>query len=209
LRVLQENEIRRVGDTRTRAVNVRIIAATNKKLQDEVKKGNFREDLYYRINVVNIEIPPLRERLDDIPLLTNHFLEKISHKMNISPKRYQQKALDCLIRYAWPGNVRQLENICERGVIFSQSQFIDVDDLPEEIKSVQTRKTSPDKTEHVPTTKDELKAEKSQLDKLFLINILKQTGGNVMQAAKISGMDRSQIHHMMSKFKIDVDEFKS
>nr|MBL0732084.1 sigma-54-dependent Fis family transcriptional regulator [Desulfobacterales bacterium] len=117
LRVLQENEIRPLGDSKTRKIDVRVIAATSKKLEDEVKKGGFRKDLFYRLNVLPINIPPLRDRVEDIPILSNHFLEKFNKKFNKNISEISPGALSILIKHSWPGNVRELENIIERAVI--------------------------------------------------------------------------------------------
>jgi Nif-specific regulatory protein len=208
LRVLQENEIRRVGDNKTRKIDVRVIAATNKNLEEEVKAGNFREDLFYRLNVVNINLPPLREKGEDIPILANYFLEKICAKMKLPVKRFSPKTLDSMMIYDWPGNVRQLENLCERVVIFSKGNIIELEDLPLEIKSLKHPANKADSLHLIPKTKTELKAEKNRMDKLFLMNLLENSGGNVMEASRISGMDRSQIHHLMSRFGLNGGDFK-
>ncbi|MEE9553093.1 MAG: sigma 54-interacting transcriptional regulator, partial [candidate division Zixibacteria bacterium] len=207
LRVLQENEIRRVGDTRLRPIDVRVIAATNKNLEDEVRDGNFREDLYYRLNVVNINIPPLRERKEDIPILAGYFLEKICARMKIPEKVFSSEAIDKMMLYSWPGNVRQLENVSERAIIFSKSDTIGTGNLPPEIKSAQY---SGDQNSalSVPTTKSELKNAKAEMDKIFLMALLRKTNGNVMKAASLSGMDRSQLHHMINKLGLDTTSFK-
>jgi Nif-specific regulatory protein len=208
LRVLQEGEIRRVGESKSRKIDVRVITATNKSLESEVESGNFREDLFYRLNVVNIVLPPLRKRKEDIPILASYFLEKVCKKMKLPAKNFSSEALNLFLQYNWPGNVRQLENVCERIAVFARDESVDVDLLPPEIKSF--KEPPPDKTTEtkIPVTKAELKAEKARLDKLFLTGLLEKTGGNVMQAARISGMDRSQIHHMMSKFGINSAVFK-
>jgi transcriptional regulator with GAF, ATPase, and Fis domain len=209
LRLLQENEIRRVGDNRIRRVDVRIIAATNKDLEQEVKAGNFRDDLFYRLNVVDIAIPPLRERPEDIPLLANYFLQKICAKMKLPVKKFSPGAIDSLVIYSWPGNVRQLENTCERVVIFSKEKVINPEDLPTEINSLRYSSTKPEHATSVPRTKSELKAEKMKIDRLFLVSLLTSAGGNVMEASRLSGMDRSQIHHLMSRFGLTAADFKS
>lgn len=209
LRVLQENEIRRVGDTRARKIDVRVIAATNINLEEAVKTGRFREDLFYRLNVVKITLPPLRERAEDIPILADYFLEDICKKMKMPLKSFSTEAIDLMLLYSWPGNVRQLENVCERAIIFSKSEIIDIESLPPEIKSLKYSGAVTETGISVPVSKLELKAAKAQLDKLFLIQILEKTGGNVMQAAHLSGMDRSQLHHMMNKFGLSSINFKS
>ncbi len=208
LRVLQENEIRRVGESKSRKIDVRVITATNKPLESEVESGNFREDLYYRLNVVNILLPSLRERNEDIPILAAYFLEKICDKMKQPVKKFSSGALDLLLQYSWPGNVRQLENVCERMVVFARDELVDIDMLPPEIKSFKQLPPAKMTETKIPKTRAELKAEKIRLDKLFIVGLLQKSGGNVMQAARLSGMDRSQIHHMMSKFGINSADFK-
>ncbi len=208
LRVLQENEIRRVGDTRTRKVDVRVIAATNKDLEGEVKTGNFREDLFYRLNVVNITLPLLKDRSDDIPVLANYFLQKICDKMKIPHKTFSSQALDAIQCFHWPGNVRQLENICERATIFAKSSIIDLEVLPVEIRSYNTSPRQTGGPLSAPKTKAELKSEKARIERLFILDILNRTDGNVMEASRLSGMDRSQIHHLMSRLGIISADFK-
>ena len=209
LRVLQENEIRRVGDTKARKIDVRVIAATNRNLEEAVEAGRFREDLYYRLNVVMITLPPLRERAEDIPILANYFLENICKRMKMPLKSFSSEVTDLLLLYSWPGNVRQLENVCERAIIFSRGEIIDLESLPPEIKSLDHSRAVTETGISVPSSKSELKTAKAQLEKLFLIQILEKTGGNVMQAARLSGMDRSQLHHMMNKFGLNSINFKS
>jgi DNA-binding NtrC family response regulator len=128
--------------------------------------------------------------------------------MNLPPKKFSSDALDFLMQYSWPGNVRQLENVCERMVVFARDDLVDVDMLPPEIKSSGGTVTEKTTETRIPKTRSELKAEKAKLDKLFIVSLLEKTGGNVMQAARLSGMDRSQIHHMMSKFGINSGDFK-
>lgn len=209
LRVLQENEIRRVGETRARKIDVRVIAATNRNLEEAVKAGNFREDLYYRLNVINITLPPLRERSEDIPILVDYFLENICRGMKIPRKYFSTEVIDLLLLYPWPGNVRQLENVCERAIILSDREVMDVESLSPEIKSLKDSGVAAETGISVPSSKSALKAAKARLDKMFLIQILEKAGGNVMQAARISGMDRSQLHHMMNKFGLSSADFKS
>lgn len=209
LRVIQEGEFRRVGDVKSRQVDVRIIAATNKDLQEEVKAGNFREDLYYRLNVVNIPLPSLRERKEDIPILAGYFLENVCRKMKMPAKNITSRAVDYLVNYRWPGNVRQLENIIERMVIFSKGEYIDIADLPQEIRSMFEGMPADSKTQlNIPQTKVELKTAKAQLERLFLVNIMEQADGNVMKAARLSGMDRTQLHHMFNKYNINTGGFR-
>src|SRR5512140_670232 len=135
LRVLQEGEVERLGSARTVKVDVRVIAATNKNLEEEIEKGQFREDLYFRLAVIPIYVPPLRERPEDIALLVRHFMESISRDSNVKPKRITPAALDVLQRYRWKGNIRELRNTVERLIIMTAGETIDVEDLPDSVKS--------------------------------------------------------------------------
>src|SRR5436189_5435170 len=135
LRVLQEGEVERLGSARTIKVDVRVIAATNKNLEEEIEKARFREDLYFRLAVIPIFVPPLRERPDDIPLLVRHFMEYFSRENNVRPKRISQAALDALQRYRWKGNIRELRNTVERLIIMTGGDAIDVADLPSTVRS--------------------------------------------------------------------------
>jgi DNA-binding NtrC family response regulator len=134
LRFLQEHEFMRVGGTQTISVDVRIISATNRDLEAAVKEGKFREDLYYRINVVPVTIPPLRERNEDIPLLLDHFVKRFSSELNIPAKSFSTEAIDLLMTHSWPGNVRELQNVVERLLVLSKKDVLDVDDLPESVR---------------------------------------------------------------------------
>ena len=135
LRVLQEGEVERLGSARTIKVDVRVIAATNKNLEEEIEKGSFREDLYFRLAVIPIYVPPLRERPEDIPLLVRHFMDYFSRENNVRPKRITPAALDALQRYRWKGNIRELRNTVERLIIMTAGDTIDVADLPETVRS--------------------------------------------------------------------------
>src|SRR5258705_3882697 len=135
LRVLQEGEVERLGSARTIKVDVRVIAATNKNLEEEIDKGTFREDLYFRLAVIPIHVPPLRERPEDIPLLVRHYMDLFSRESNVRPKRITQAALDALSRYRWKGNIRELRNTVERLNIMTSGEIIDVPDLPDSVRS--------------------------------------------------------------------------
>src|SRR5499427_2342020 len=141
LRVLQEGEVERLGSARTVKVDVRVIAATNKNLEEEIEKGSFREDLYFRLAVIPIHVPPLRERPDDIPLLVRHYMEYFSRENNVRAKRISHAALDALQRYRWKGNIRELRNTVERLIIMSAGETIDLADLPEIVRSPATAGT--------------------------------------------------------------------
>jgi DNA-binding NtrC family response regulator len=134
LRVLQDHSFERIGGVKSIKVDIRVVAATNQDLENLVKQGNFREDLYYRLNVIPIRIPPLRDRIADIPLLVMHFLQEFSRKKKKPPKRLSPQAMDLLVRYPWPGNVRELENLVERLVILTEGDVVEVDDLPQRFR---------------------------------------------------------------------------
>ena len=142
LRVLQEKSFEPVGGTQTIQVDVRLVAATSKNLKDEIHKSHFREDLYYRLNVIPIHLPPLRERRDDIPLLVNYFIEKYNKLNGKKISKISRKVLDQLIEYPWPGNVRELENCIERGIVMSPGNVLSANFLPEEIISHHNQKTT-------------------------------------------------------------------
>ncbi|UCG53339.1 MAG: sigma-54-dependent Fis family transcriptional regulator [Candidatus Latescibacterota bacterium] len=186
LRVLQEKEIFMVGSTQPRKVNVRILAATNKVLLGLVKKGNFREDLYYRLNVIEIAIPPLRDRADDIILLASHFARKYSEEVEKPEPRFSDKALEILRNYAWPGNVRELENVVQSLVVMTDSDVIDVPDLPHLMRYTGVR----DKGLH--RTLDEVEA-------AHIRDVLALVGGNKTRAAEILGIDRKTLREKMKR----------
>jgi Nif-specific regulatory protein len=190
LRVLQERELERVGGTVTLKVDVRLIAATNRNLDDEVKAGRFREDLYYRLNVFPLHIPPLRERKSDLILLADYFTEKYAEKNGKLIKRISTPALDLLTSYSWPGNVRELENCIERAVILSTDMVIHSYNLPPSLQSAVSTNTEPITT---------LEAALSRLEKELIVEALKISGGNMAAAARRLGISERQmglrVHH--------------
>ncbi|MDI6727654.1 MAG: sigma-54 dependent transcriptional regulator [Thermodesulfovibrionales bacterium] len=190
LRVIQERQFERVGGTETLNVDVRIIAATNKNLEGEVRKGNFREDLYYRLNVIPITLPPLRERKEDIPYLIDFFLSKCANKFsrNIS---FSKDAIDALLAYDYPGNIRELENIVERCVTLSTSDTIQKDDLPPFIVK---------KTDNKYFSLSDIAAE---AEKEHIIRMLKTTKGNKTRAAEMLGISRKTLWEKMNAYRID------
>ncbi|MDR0411471.1 MAG: sigma 54-interacting transcriptional regulator [Treponema sp.] len=196
LRVLQEREIERVGGTGTIKVDVRLIAATNQDLDKAVKTGLFREDLYYRLNVFPLHIPPLRERKSDIVLLADHFAEKYANKNNKLIKRISSPAIELLTSYSWPGNVRELENCIERAVILSTDSVIHSYNLPPSLQS-------PSSTQTEPTTT--LKAALSRLEKELIIEALKISEGNMSAASRRLGITERQmglrVHHYAINWK--------
>ncbi|MDR1251237.1 MAG: sigma 54-interacting transcriptional regulator [Treponema sp.] len=190
LRVLQERELERVGGTGTIKVDVRLIAATNRKLEAEVKAGRFREDLYYRLNVFSLHAPPLRERKSDLILLADYFAEKYAEKNGKLIKRISTPALDLLTSYSWPGNVRELENCMERAVILSTDTVIHSYNLPPSLQSAVSTNTEPTTT---------LEAALSRLEKELIVEALKIAGGNMAASARRLGITERQIglrvHH--------------
>ncbi|GHU61390.1 sigma-54-dependent Fis family transcriptional regulator [Spirochaetia bacterium] len=190
LRFLQERELERVGGTATIKVDVRLITATNRNLEEEVASGRFREDLYYRLNVFPLQIPPLRERKSDIVLLADYFAEKYAEKNGKLIKRISTPAIDLLTSYSWPGNVRELENAIERAVILSKDQVIHSYDLPPSLQSAVSTNTEPTTT---------LLAALSRLEKELIVEALKITDGNMASAARQLGITERQmglrVHH--------------
>jgi transcriptional regulator with PAS, ATPase and Fis domain len=196
LRVLQEGEVRPVGSSRTVKTDVRIVAATNVDVEKAVAEGKFRQDLYYRLGVVVITIPPLRERRDDIPLLVERFLQAASSKAG-KQVELSQPALDALATYHWPGNVRELENQIERLVVFSRSPTIDLGDLP---ATVSPRAPALEKRlfDDLPSLEE--------IERRYLTHVLEQVGGNRTRAAEVMGIDRRTLYRMAERFGIPLAE---
>jgi DNA-binding NtrC family response regulator len=193
LRVIQEKEFCRIGGNETVRVDVRVIAATNKQLKEEIESGRFREDLYYRLNVVNIKIPPLRERKEDIPLLARHLLEKccIEHKKEIVS--ISDGALELLMSYSFPGNVRELENVIERAVIVCQGTTLVPENLPDHVACRQGIPAAVD---------DEFLMTLEELEKNHISRVLRYTRGNILQAAKILGIQRNTIKNKIKHYQL-------
>jgi len=211
LHVLENQKFTRVGGTQLLRTNARIIAATNRNLQQEVGQKHFREDLYYRLKVVFLRIPPLRERREDIPLLARHFLKKHQY-LNPAPiTEITDDALQILQTYTWHGNVRELENTIMQAIIFARNGRITPELLPDDItKSIRI------KSEKIPLTKSELQQEKmkrtekiiKEIEYSFLTRLLKETSGNISKAARKSGYDRRQIQNLIKKHHLNIENFK-
>ncbi len=195
LRVLQEMEFEAVGGTKTVRVHVRIIAATNKHLEEEVKEGKFREDLYYRLNVVPITIPPLRERREDIPILAEHFLGIYSKKNKRTIRGFEPGAMDAFIRYSWLGNVRELENIVERTVIMCRRDIISVDDLPPAIAGSEQKEGE---SEFV------IGSSLRELEKDAIWRTLRYTEGNRTKTATILGITRKTLQNKIKEYQLNI-----
>ena len=194
LRAIQEKEIRRVGATKPISVDVRIIAATNLNLSEEVKNKRFREDLYYRLNVIELKLPPLRERREDIPLLVEAFLKKCGEVRGKEVKGVTEAALAMLMDYAWPGNVRELENVIERAVTLSRGEKISPDDLPPAVQGARGDRRVLDEAAEKALPLDELEKE-------YIKKILEKSGGNKYQAAHALGIDRKTLYRKLAEIE--------
>jgi len=196
LRVLEEKEFTRVGGNELIKVDVRVISATNKDMKKAVANGEFREDLYYRLNVVTIELPPLRERKDDIPLLGEHFLKKFAIDNQKEITGFSPDAIDFLLKYDWPGNVRELENAIERAVILAKNPSIEVTDLPQE--NLLTAGSAPQG------------GMLKEVEKNHILNILSQTrGNNLSEAARILGISRATLYNKIKEYGIYVKKINT
>lgn len=201
LRVLQEKEIERVGSNQTIKIDVRVIAATNRNLEEAIRKGAFREDLYYRLNVVTMSLPPLRERKEDIPILIDHFLKKFSRENKKQVSSLTKEAKDLLIHYDYPGNVRELENIMERAVVLSRGESITSQDLPLHLKE--------SKSESVlekSRSKGSLPETLETLERQLIQSALERNGGIQTRAAEELGINERVLRYKMKKYKISERE---
>jgi two-component system response regulator HydG len=197
LRALQEREFNRVGGESTIQVDVRVIAATNKNLKDQINEGAFREDLYYRLNVVELEVPPLVERKEDIPLLTQHFLELFAAKNRKEIKGFTPRAMDNLIHYDWPGNVRELMNAVERGVVLSRSSYLDVPDFPF-MKDSMLQNDQDSTTPAKLSMQGDVPLEK--IEKTAILKTLEAANGNKSEAARRLGITRKTLHKKLKAY---------
>jgi DNA-binding NtrC family response regulator len=212
LRLLQEGEYKVVGDSRIRKVDIRFLAATHQNLAEKIRKSEFREDLFYRLNVINIQLPPLRERRDDIPLLAHHFLQKFAVLNGKDLQAFTREALAFLIRQEWPGNIRELENVIERGVILARGSVIGENDL-----SMPGPLSSPHRSPAAPGIRDELfdlpyKEAKNRLledfQSQFIMKALTSHGGNVSQTAREVGVKRQYLHRLIREANLDTKILK-
>ncbi len=195
LRVLQEREFERVGGEKTIEVDVRIIAATNRNLEEEVKKGNFREDLYYRLNVVHIKVPPLRERKEDIELLAIEFLKEFNEEDGKAIKGFSPQARKALMAYSWPGNIRELKNTIESSVVLAKGNTIELEDLNPEIMEKGREESV---TISLPTTLEDA-------EKKVILEMIAYSGGNKSKAAESLKIGRKTLHRKLSEWKVDND----
>ena len=196
LRVLQEREVQRVGSDAALHVDVRVIAATNKDLHREVEKGNFREDLFYRLNVITLEVPPLRERTDDIPVLAGHFMERFAAKNRKQIRGFTPRAMDLLVRHDWPGNVRELENAVERAIILAPGELVTEEDLPLHLLQKESERAAAAGFHGLGGQSLE------EVEKQAVRETLAAAGGNKSEAARRLGITRATLHSKIKKYDL-------
>ena len=199
LRVLQDGEIRRIGDSRAIKIDVRIIAATVKDLEKAVREGAFRDDLFYRLNVLPLRLPPLCDRKEDIPLLAEHFVAKFSESLGKGIKGITPEAYKALLRYSWPGNVRELENVVERGLVLTDTKLIDVENLPPEIQGANENSAFAQIDEY------SIKKATRSLEKELIRKALRKTGGNHTRASKILEISHRTLLYKIKEYEIRED----
>ncbi|TYP93671.1 two-component system, NtrC family, response regulator PilR [Fodinibius salinus] len=195
LRVLQEREVKPVGANNMVSFDTRIIAATNKDLEAEVEKGNFRDDLYYRLNVVELPLPPLSQRRDDIPLLVHHFLKKYNKELKRNLKGITSEAMSAMMAYEWKGEVRELENVIERAVLLSDHEYLQLENLPGAIRNVSG-------TEDIDMDSERLEEAVRVFEKHHIKSMLKRTDGNKSEAARLLGIDPSTLYRKMERLEL-------
>jgi len=211
LRVLQEQEVERLGSARTIKVDVRVIAATNKNLEDAIERGEFREDLFFRLNVIPITVPPLRDRREDIPRLVQHFAKRTAEEHNLKPKRFDAAALEALQRYRWRGNIRELRNTVERLMIMTPADVVRVDDLPPDLRNGDgpravstTETTSALKSGGEPQSSSPatLRAFKDAAERAYLVQKLRENAWNISKTAEIIDTPRSNLYKKLEQYGI-------
>lgn len=196
LRFLESAECQKVGSTSTEKVDVRIIAATNRDLRAEIDQGHFREDLFYRLHVIPLEVPPLRERTGDLLLLLKHFTSTLAQQYHVKAPTYSKSAIKCMKAYSWPGNIRELRNFCERMTILLAGQTVDMENLPNEIKNAQR----PLKDIIVSLPDSGLSLEKVEIE--LIQQALSKTSGNRSKAARLLGLTRDTLLYRMKKYSL-------
>jgi len=192
LRVLQQREVIPVGATEAKPVNARVIAATNRDLDDEIKRGNFRSDLFYRLNVISIVLPPLRNRPGDMQLLANSFLARAGEVRGEEPKSLEPEAVEAMQRYTWPGNVRELENALERAVILAKGGTIPMSALPERVVEPKSDPLVSDTIQANPTL--------DTIERAYIMWVLENEGGNKPRTAEVLGIDPSTLYRKLSRY---------
>ena len=202
LRVLQEQQIQRVGDEKTKKIDVRLIAATLRDLEDDVRKGRFRDDLLYRLNVITIDIPPLRERPEDVEVLIKHFMKKHNRKLGLSIRQIEPEALDCLKRYHWKGNVRELENCIEHALVLTERDAIDMDSLPDAVKRGTTKRQAPVR-EEFDDGNFSIKQRTRDLEQRLIVKALEKTRGNRTHAAKVLEISHRALLYKLKEYGLE------
>jgi two-component system response regulator HydG len=201
LRVLQEGTVRRVGADQEKKINVRVVAATNRDLETEIQAGRFREDLYWRLNVIHLDIPPLRERPFDIPLLVEHFLNKAAEVAGRPALNVTPEALATLTAYSWPGNARELENAVERAIALAEGAHLTPEDLPERIRNS-------GQSSLLLTQARQQRMTLSELERAYILETLRLTGGNKSRAAELLGFDRRTLHRKLDEYRAQDPDFE-
>jgi two-component system response regulator HydG len=196
LRALQHREVIPVGSTEAIPVDTRVVAATNRDLDEEIRVGNFRSDLYYRLNVISLHLPPLRQRSDDIPLLAEYFLQRIAGLRNEPVKHLTDAALTALGEYAWPGNVRELENALERAIILTPGEEVDVSALPERVTERRAEPLVSTRVQSNPTL--------DAVERAYIMWVLQSENGNKSRAAEVLGIDPSTLYRKLSRYGVEV-----
>jgi DNA-binding NtrC family response regulator len=202
LRALQEGEVKRVGSSQTARVDTRVVAATNRNLEREVREGNFREDLFYRLSVVAIHVPALRERRSDIPLLAEHFLQAASMKAGRGRLRLSEETLKVMVAYNWPGNVRELESFVEYAALHARGSEVMPEDLPAKLQTSEIRAAA---RSPLPALFEDLPS-LDEIERRYLQHVLKTVNGNRTRAAEILGVDRRTLYRMAERFRIELDK---
>jgi DNA-binding NtrC family response regulator len=201
LRALQEGEIRRVGASKTERIDTRVIAATNRNLEKEVKNGTFREDLFYRLSVVTLRVPALRERRADIPLLADRFLRLASERVDRGPFRFAEETIKTLVAYDWPGNVRELESAVEHAILQARGNEITPNDLPQKLQSPDLREAAQSPIAMLYRDLPSL----AEVERRYLIYVLESLGGNRSRAAEVMGIDRRTLYRMAERYGINLN----
>jgi two-component system, NtrC family, nitrogen regulation response regulator NtrX len=198
LRVLQEGEVERLGSARTIKVDVRVIAATNMNLEEQIEQGRFREDLYFRLAVIPIFVPPLRERAEDIPALVKHFVQLLARENNLKAKRVSPAALELFKRHRWKGNIRELRNTIERLIIMAPGEVIEVEDLPESMRGDRSVRSA----EHARAEAGTLREFKESAERTYLVEKLREHGWNISKTAEAIGTPRSNLYKKLEQYSI-------
>lgn len=204
LRAIQERQVRRLGSNKFISIDVRIISATNREIKKSIQGKIFREDLYYRLNVIHISVPPLRERRGDIPVLALHFMDRFAVLNKKDIRSISPDAMEVLERYSWPGNVRELQNIMERAVVLCDADKITIEDLPKEVRMAQPPLNILYPVENL-LYKDAKEAWLAAFERNYLTSLLKGTSGNISRAAQKAGIDRKTIHRLIKRYKLNAE----